>query len=168
MKISSKWITSYGDYPFWFVKYIMIINMYMQRLVLICLFIKLRERLSKSMGINMSDYFRFGLVFIKKITKPVFFKKLELVQTDQFQFFRTKTGSNRFCSFFSRLTRIFTVWVRFGFFSFRLIKPKPNRSVFLKFYSVFFKVWFFQLFLFYFINLIDFLIFLLIIGYKYA
>jgi hypothetical protein len=59
----------------------------MQRLVLMCLFIKLRERLSKSMGINMSDYFRFGSVFIKKITKPVFFLK-------------TGTGSNRPISVF--------------------------------------------------------------------
>jgi hypothetical protein len=165
MKISSKWITSYGDYPFWFVKDIMIINMYMQRLVLMCLFIKLRERLSKSMSINMSDYFRFGSVFIKKNNQTGFFKKIwNRFKPTNFSYFRTKTGSNQFCSFFSGLTWIFTVWVRFGFFSFRFIKPKPNRSVFLKFYSVFFKVWFFQLFLFYFINLIDFLIFLL----KYA
>ena len=79
------------------------------------------------------------------------------------RFFRAKTGSNRFGSVFSVLARffpvlarffrfglVFPVWlgfgsvwlsffpvfsvsVRFGFFSFLLIKPKPNRPVFLKF-----------------------------------
>jgi hypothetical protein len=70
------------------------------------------------------DYFQFGLIFIKKVTKTgFFFKKAETkskpVQTDQFQFgyFGEKTGSNRCLSFF-----------RFGFFGFRLIKPKPNRT----------------------------------------
>jgi len=35
-----------------------------------------------------------------------------------------------FARFFSGLARIFSVWVRFNFFGFRLIKLKPNRSVF--------------------------------------
>jgi len=70
--------------------------------------------------------------------------------------FRAKTGSNRFGSVFSVLDRffpvlawffwfgsVFPVWlcffssflsvsVRFGFFSFLFIKPKPNWSVFSK------------------------------------
>jgi hypothetical protein len=60
----------------------------MQRLVLMCLFIKLRERLLKSMGINMGGYFWFNLIFIKKNNLISFFKKkLEPVQTDQFWLF---------------------------------------------------------------------------------
>jgi len=73
----------------------------MQRLVLMCLFIKLRERLSKSMGINMSDYFWFGSVFIKKkITKPVFLKK-------------TGTGSNRPISVILEQKLVQTSFARF-------------------------------------------------------
>jgi hypothetical protein len=80
-------------------------------------------------------------------------------QTDQFRFgsvwfsfFRAKTGSNRFGSVFPVLARffrfgsVFPVWlgfgsffsgflsvsVRFGFFGFLFIKPKPNRPVFSK------------------------------------
>ena len=73
--------------------------------------------------IYVGDYFRFGLVFIKKVIKPNFFKKKpKPVQTDRFGLvFWTKTDSNRFGS----------VFFRFGFFGFRLIKP--NRLVFLKF-----------------------------------
>jgi hypothetical protein len=60
--------------------------------------------------------------------------------------FRTKTGSNWFDSVFSDLTwffrfgsgffqffSVFLVSVRFGFFSFGLIKSKSNWSVILKF-----------------------------------
>jgi hypothetical protein len=68
---------------------------------------------------------RFGF-YKKEVIKPIFFFKTETepkpVQTNQFWFFRTKTGSNRFGSVF------FPVWVWFGFFGFRLIKPKPNRT----------------------------------------
>jgi hypothetical protein len=75
----------------------------------------------------------FGLVrfLLKKITKLKFvLKKLKPVQTDRFRFgsvrfFWTKTGSNQFGSVFFRF---FSVWVRFDFFGFRLIKPKPNRT----------------------------------------
>ena len=93
------------------------------------------------------DYFRFGLIFIKKNnqTEFYFFKKSKPVQTDRFRFgsvwfFRTKTG----------LARFFSVWVRFGFFSFRLIKPKQNLTgrFFQNFNHFFFTVWFFQLFFF--------------------
>jgi hypothetical protein len=102
-------------------------------------------------------FIRFGF-YKKKITKLKFFiKKPKLIQTDRFRFgsvFKTKTSSNRFDSIFSvwlgffGLTRFwrgffrfgsvflvwlgffqfFSVWVRFGFFDFRLIKPKPNRT----------------------------------------
>ena len=79
------------------------------------------------------DHFQFGSVFIKKkVTKPnLFFKK---------NLNRTETGSNRPISVrFGFLGQkpvwldFFPVWVRFSFFGFRLIKPKPNRSVFSKF-----------------------------------
>ena len=88
----------------------------------------------------------------------------------------TKTGSNRFGlvfsvwldfgSVFSGLVRFFSlarlfwfgsvffsVLVQFGFFDFRLIKPKPNRTGrffqnFNQFNRFFFTVWFFQLFFF--------------------
>jgi len=53
----------------------------------------------------------FGSVFIKKIIKPIFKKKLKPIQTDRFLF-----------------ESIFLVWVRFYFFGFILIKP--NQTVF--------------------------------------
>jgi hypothetical protein len=49
------------------------------------------------------------------------------------RFFRTKIGSNRFGSVFSDLARFFSSFFWFGFLYIRLVKPKPNRSVFLKF-----------------------------------
>jgi hypothetical protein len=89
----------------------------------------------------------FGSVFIKKkITKLKFFflkKKTETKpgQTDRFRFgsvrfFRAKTGSNRFLLVFFGLARFWlgffsgflSVSVRFGFFGFSVIKPKPNRT----------------------------------------
>ena len=89
----------------------------------------------------------FYLVFIKKLIKLNFFKKLKLVQTDQFRFgFFKKTCSNRF-------DLVFFIWVRFDFFSFKFIKP--NRSVLKKnliyfFYNLIFYYYF-----------IDFLVFFL-------
>jgi hypothetical protein len=77
---------------------------------------------------------RFGF-YKKKVTKPIK-KKPKPVQTNRFQFglvFRIKTGSNRVGSVFFRFGSFISVWVRFGFFGFRLIKPKPNRLIFLKF-----------------------------------
>jgi hypothetical protein len=76
-----------------------------------------------SYNLVMGDHFRFGSVFIKKVTKPKFKKK-------------TETGSNRPVSVWfgflgqklvqTGLTRFFlqffSVWVWFGFFGFRLIK----------------------------------------------
>jgi hypothetical protein len=44
-----------------------------------------------------------------------------------------QTGLARFFRFGSVLARIFPVSVRFSFFDFLLIKPKPNRPVFSKF-----------------------------------
>jgi len=95
----------------------------------------------------MGDYFLFGLVFIKEITKLIFFKKtkteLKPVQIDLFRFgsvrfFRTKpvqTGLTRF----SRFDSVFSVFSGFGsvfsvglglvrFFRVLLIKPKLNRT----------------------------------------
>jgi hypothetical protein len=92
------------------------------------------------------DYFRFGSVFIKKkITKPIFFKKTKTepkpVQNDRFWFFCKKIDFFWFGSVsarvFSSLARFlswfFSVWVWFGFFGFRLIKPNRTGQFFLKF-----------------------------------
>jgi hypothetical protein len=92
------------------------------------------------------DHFRFGSVFIKKNnqTEICFFekKKPKPGQTDRFRFgfFRAKTGLARFFQFwldFLGFGSVFfsgflSVLVRFGFFGFLLIKPKPNRPVFSK------------------------------------
>jgi hypothetical protein len=98
--------------------------------------------------VDMGDHFQFGSVFIKKqVTKPKFKKKTKTepkpVQTDRFRFrlvrfgsfFWTKTGSNRFGLVFFRSGSVFFGFgsVRFGFLDFRVIKPKPNWSVFSKF-----------------------------------
>jgi len=118
-----------------------------------------------------------------KVTKPKFFflkKKPKPGQTDRFRFgfFMAKTGSNRFGSVFSVLARFF--WfgsvflrffvgfgsVRFGFFGFLLIKPKPNRTgrffqKFNRFNRFFFRFGFFGYFFFGFLGLIGFPVFLL-------
>jgi hypothetical protein len=104
------------------------------------------------------NYFWFGLVFIKKkITKPKL-KKPKPVQTDRFRFgflgqkpaqtglarfFRFWLGFFSFGSVFSWFgSGFFLVWVRFDFFSFRLIKPKLNRTgrFFKNYNRVFFTV----------------------------
>jgi hypothetical protein len=51
-------------------------------------------------------------------------------------FFPVWLGFFGLAQFFFILALFFSVWVRFGFFGFKLIKPKPNRSVFSKFESV--------------------------------
>jgi len=86
----------------------------------------------------------FGF-YKKKLIKLKFKKKTKPVQTVWFCW--TKTGSNRFGSVF----RLGFGSVRFGFFGFRLIKPKPNRTGrffqnFNWFNRYFFMVWFFRLF----------------------
>jgi hypothetical protein len=83
----------------------------------------------------------FGSVLFlsKKVTKPkfLFFKKTETGSNRpvsvRFGFLGKKpvqTGLARFFSVFSVLARFFSgffsISVRFGFFSFLLIKPKPN------------------------------------------
>ena len=101
----------------------------------------------------------FGLIrfLYKKVTKPNFFlKKPKSVQTDRFWFGSVFSG-------FFYLARFFSVWVRFGFFGFRLIKPKSNRTGrffqnFNWFHQFFFTVRFFQLF---FSGFLGFLVFLL-------
>jgi len=109
----------------------------------------------------------FGSVWFlsKKITKPKFLffeKKTETEpkpgQTDRFRFGSVflgqkpvQTGLARFwLGFFSSFL---SVSVRFGFFGFLVIKPKPNRTgqffqKFNRFNRFFFSVQFFQLFFF--------------------
>ena len=104
---------------------------------------------------DKGDHFRFGSVFIKKITKLKYFffekKNRNRVKPTgfgsvRFGFFRAKTGSNRFGSVFSVFSgfgSVFPVWlgflsvsVRFGFSVFRFFvyktETEPNRPVFSK------------------------------------
>ena len=92
----------------------------------------------------MGDYFRFDLVFIKKkITKPNFFiKKPKPVQTDRFRFGflgqkPIQTGLTQFfcLAWFSVFFPVFSIWVQFVFFYFRLIKLKPNRTEPISFFK---------------------------------
>ena len=125
------------------------------------------------------DHFRFGSVFIKKSNQTeIFFlkKKPKPSQTDRFRFgFLGKNrfkpvwiGFSDFGSVFSVLARFFPVLarfflvllgffsgfllvsVRFGFFGFLFIKPKPKRTgrFFQKYNRFFFSVRFFRLFFF--------------------
>jgi hypothetical protein len=59
--------------------------------------------------------------------------------------------------------------VRFGFFGFKLIKPKPNRTgwFFQNFNLFFFTVQFFRLFFSGFLGLIGFLVFFSPLGNRY-
>jgi len=109
-----------------------------------------------------------------------------MIQTNRFQFglvrfFRTKTGLARFWLSFFRFDLVFPIWldffrfdlvfflvffsldsIRFGFFGFKLIKLKPNRTdwFFQNFNQFFFTVWFFRLFFFSgFLDFLDFSIF---------
>ena len=106
------------------------------------------------------DYFRFGLVFIKKNNQTEI-KKPKPVQTDRFRFGflgqkPAQTGLARFWLGFFSFGSVFSwfgsgfflVWVRFDFFSFRLVKPKLNRTgrFFQNYNRFFFMVWFFRLF----------------------
>jgi hypothetical protein len=113
----------------------------------------------------------FGSVwFKKKIIKSKFKKKWNQTETGSNRpisvRFNLEPGSNRFDSVFSVLARVFFGFfclARFFFFSFRLIKSKPNRT------SWFFQNsnWFFSRFDFFgyfflgFLGLIRFSIFLL-------
>jgi hypothetical protein len=98
------------------------------------------------------DHFQFGLVFIKKVTKSVFFEKTEIGSNRPvsvwFGYFRTKIGFFDLARFFPVSLGFFLVWVRFDFFGFRFIKPKPNRTdwFFKNSNRFFFTVQFFRLF----------------------
>jgi len=134
------------------------------------------------------DYFLFGSVFIKKNNQTEIFFKKNWNQTEtgsnrpvsvRFSFLGKKPVQTGFGSIFSGLARFarffrfgsvwlvffyfFSVSVRFGFFSFLLIKLKPNRTgrFFQNFNRFFFSVRFFRLFFSGFLGLISFLIFLL-------
>jgi len=146
------------------------------------------------MIMTRGDHFRFGSVFINKSnqTEIFFFWKKNRN--------RTETGSNRPVSvrFFYGKNRfkpvwlgflgfgsVFLVWlgffrffvgfgsVRFGFFGFLLIKPKPNRTgrffqKFNRFNRFFFRFGFFGYFFFGFLGLIGFSVFLLTPNYDYG
>ena len=133
------------------------------------------------------DHFRFGSVFIKKSNQTEFFfwkKKPKPSQTDRFRFgfLRQKpiqTGLARFFQFWlgflgfgsvfpvlARFGSVFSgfllVSVRFGFFGFLVIKPKPNWPAgFFKNLIGFFFVRFFRFFFSGFLGLIGFPVFLL-------
>jgi len=93
---------------------------------------------------SRGDYFLFGSVFIKKNNKTEFFFKkteteLKSVQTDRFRFRFGSVflGQKPVWLSFSVLARFDSVFfpvffglgsVRFSFFGFRLIKPKPNQT----------------------------------------
>jgi hypothetical protein len=75
---------------------------------------------------------------LKKIIKLNFFKKKpKSGQTDWFRFYLVFLGpkpvQTGLAWFFPVWLGFLPVWVWFGFFSFRLIKPKPNLLVFPKF-----------------------------------
>jgi hypothetical protein len=86
------------------------------------------------MQVGWGDYFLFGSIFIKKISKPEFFlkKKPKLIQTGLTRFwlgfFQFGLVFSVWLGFGSVFFWLLLVWVRFGFFSFRLIKPKPNQT----------------------------------------
>ena len=98
------------------------------------------------------DYFRFGLVFIKKNNQTdFFFKNRNQFKPTGFRF--GFLGQNRFKPVllgFFRFVSVFFGLGWFGFFGFRLIKPKPNRTGrffqnFNRFNRFFFTVRFFRL-----------------------
>jgi hypothetical protein len=95
---------------------------------------------------------------IKKNPKPV--------QTGFFSFFRF--GSVFLVWVGLAWFRFFVVWVRFGFFGFRLIKPKPNQTgwFFQNFNLFFSRFGFFGYFFSDFLDLIGFLVFLLTPNHK--
>jgi len=136
---------------------------------------------------NRCDHFQFGSVFIKKNNQTEIFFKKNWNRTEtrsnrpisvlfgSVRFFREKTGSNQFGSVFpvwlgsgSVLARFFSVSVRFSFFSFLFVKPKPNRTGwFFKilidfFFGSVFSIIFFSGFL----GLIGFFVFLLTSRYQ--
>ena len=92
------------------------------------------------MQVGWGDYFLFGSIFIKKISKPEFFfkKKPKLIQT----------GLTRFWLGFFQFGLVFSVWLGFflafiglgsiWFFQFQACKTETesNQSTFLKFESV--------------------------------
>ena len=138
----------------------------------------LRPFIFKVLGFGRDDHFLFGLVFIKKVTKLkfIFLKKTKTgsnrpvlvrfgflgqnpVQTGLARFFQFWLDFLGFGSIFSVLAWFFRLSlilaqlfsVRFGFFSFFLIKPKPNQTDrffqnFNQFNQFFFSVQFFWFF----------------------
>ena len=107
---------------------------------------------------------RFKLVWLGFLGFGSVFSVLAWFYRFWFDFFMAKTG------FFSCFL---SVSVRFGFFGFLLIKPKPNRTgrffqKFNRFNRVFFRFGFFGYFFFGFLGLISFLVFLLTPNYDHG
>ena len=90
---------------------------------------------------SRSDYFRFGSVFIKKNNQTdFFFKKTETGSNRslsvRFGFLEQKLVQTGLARFFSDFARFFWILVRFGFFGFRLVKPKPKRTEPVDFFKI--------------------------------
>ena len=79
-----------------------------------------------SLSIFLHNHFRFGLIFIKKIIKLIFFKN----------YYRFKSTSFGLVQFFYDKNRFKSVWLGFfsltRFFQFHAYKTEPNQSVFFK------------------------------------
>jgi len=83
--------------------------------------------------------------FLKQKTKTVSNRSVSVwFGLVWFGYFGEKTGSNRLGSFFPGLARFYSSLVWFGFFCFRLINPKPNRTDWFFFTVRFFQLLFFQ------------------------
>jgi len=99
-----------------------------------------------------TDRFRFGFLGKKPVQTglALFFRFGSVLAW----FFPVWLGFFALVRFFASLTRFFfqffSVWVRFYFFGFSLIKPKPNRTgwFFQNFNRFFFTIRFFWLFFF--------------------
>jgi hypothetical protein len=126
------------------IMFIIILNIHLKNII-IC--VRNIESIIESRG----NHFRFDSVFIKKCNQTEFFEKKK--NRNRFRFgsvFWTKTGSNRFGSVLFLV--VFGLGlVQFGFFDFRLIKLKPNRTGrffqnFIRFNRVFFMFRFSRLF----------------------
>jgi len=106
------------------------------------------------------DYFQFSSVFIKKNNQIDFFLKnrnwFKLIGFGSVRFFRIITVQTDLAWFFMVFFDLGSV--RFGFFSFRLIKPKSNRTgrFFQNFYQFFFHGLIFSIIIFYFLNILVF------------
>jgi len=118
---------------------------------------------------------RLGFYYKKIIKLKIFKNKLKLVQTSLARFFPVWLSFFRFGLVFPVLARfglvffwfdsVFSVWIRFSFLGFKLIKPKSNRTGrffqnFIRF-NRFFSRFSFSFFGYFFSSFLSFSIFLL-------